>query len=222
MDGCATSAGTCTGHASEGWRGHLCRGPKRRGAPTLPCLTERELGRPLKPRYRGFQSVTLERGSYGRQQCPCLPQVFPQELGILAAPTPRTYTHLCAPSHSAPGREAPSLGGESARSPKPVDQGWARRGRGWGNPEGPGKASYERQTSYKVTTPLTWMAKDWVPQTFPRPSPTQSCDPHVPPPPLSGFSTTTLLPASGFSVTFAWIALPAWSAQTLPPWGGPR
>lgn len=65
----------------------------------------------------GLPFVTLKCGSYESQKYSCLSHVFPQELEILAAP----HRPGCAPSYSAPGRGAPSLG-EQGPDPPPHPQ----------------------------------------------------------------------------------------------------
>lgn len=125
----------------------------------------------------------------------CLSQVFPQELGILAA-LPPAPTCTSVPPLTQPRAERPPVGVESARSPRPVGHRWARSGRGWGDLEGPGRASYKRQTNYKVAISLTWVAKDMMPRTFRTPSLTQRCDPRsCPSSPVSGSGSTALLPS---------------------------
>ena len=68
----------------------------------------------------GLPFVTLKCGTYESQKYSCLSHVSPQELEILAAP----HRPGCAPSYSAPGRGAPSLGEQGPDPPRSVEQGW--------------------------------------------------------------------------------------------------
>lgn len=124
---------------------------------------------------------------------PACPQVFPQELGILAAPTPRTYMHLCAPSHSALGRGASSLG-ERVLDPPTL---WIRAGPEGGEAGGPLKGLERLPTRGKPIAKLPLLSLECQKTGCHRPSQglhlTQSCNPHVPPSPLSRFRTVTLL-----------------------------
>lgn len=131
----ARAAGTCAPGTPASARVPLLQGLELRGASSLPCLPKRKLRGPPRSRFMGLPFVTLKCGSYESQKYSCLSHVFPQELEILAAP----HHPVCAPSYSAPGRRAPSLGERGPDPPGLRIRAGPERGEARGTLEGLGE-----------------------------------------------------------------------------------